>query len=65
MIELDRVSAAQAVIGAHNIARHMEPALDPSVDLYHLLDSLLVWADASGVDFDATLYYAREDQSAQ
>lgn len=64
MTELNRVDAAQAVLGAHNIARRLEDGQPPAVDLYHLLDSLLEWCDASGVDFDAELSNVRADLAA-
>jgi len=56
----DAVKAAQAAIDAHNAAMCLEDESGPSVDLWHLLVSLVEWADANHVDLDAELSGARE-----
>lgn len=56
----DAVKAAQAAIDTHNTAMCLEDGSGPSVDLWHLLVSLVEWADANHVDLDAELSGARE-----
>lgn len=56
----DSVKAAQAAIDTHNAAMRLEDGTGPAVDLWHLLVSLVEWADANSVDLDAELSGARE-----
>lgn len=60
-VALEPVAAAQAAIDAHNSAMRLEDGSGLDVDLWHLLRSLIEWADAKGVDLDAELSSARED----
>jgi hypothetical protein len=56
------VEAAQAALDGHDAALRLEPGNGPRVALFHLLASLVEWADAQSprVDFDAVLGEVRE-----
>lgn len=55
------IAAAQSAIDGHVVALGLEDGCGPSIDLYHLLCSILEWSDAHSLDFDATLSEVRSD----
>lgn len=57
------VQAAQAAIDTNNRKLRLELENGDSVDLYHMLRSLLDWCDARSVDFDATVSEVRADMA--
>jgi hypothetical protein len=58
---MSKEDAAQKVIDLHHEIRRLEGGSGHGTELYHLLDSLLEWADLHEVDFDAILSELRAD----
>lgn len=59
-----KIDSALAAIATHADARGLAGCDDPTIGLYHLLDSLLELCDARGIDFDAELSCLRDDINA-
>ncbi|AXQ69044.1 hypothetical protein HOU02_gp165 [Caulobacter phage CcrBL9] len=61
LFEQAQIEAAQAAIDLNTAKVGLETEdSSPGTDLFHLLGSLLTWADAWGVDFDDILSQVRE-----
>ena len=55
----DAIAAAQTAIDAHNAALRLEDGNGASVDLWHLVLSLLEWSHHHSVNFDGTVAAAK------
>lgn len=62
--ERAQIEAAQAAIDGNNRIIGLEDEAEAGTDLYHVLGSLLTWADAWNVDFDDILSQVRADMRA-
>lgn len=60
LFEVAQIEAAQAALDGHTARMGLEDGNGPGTDLFHLLGSLLTWADAWSVDFDEILSQVRE-----